>query len=255
VNMPMKPHLIYGLDTTTTIPFNPSATWDVLDIVITNDLASPVHPTSCSAMSLDHLPVLIDMTCPSFFHTTDCPDFRRIEWATFQVHLEDSILSYSELHNNRHVSLDIIWHYSSALAGTTLNSRPHDDPWSLIPACMHNKIHLKKQLRMQWKATRVPILKAEINALQRSVTHQRNGWRNDQWCMLLKSLEPEDQSLWVMTKLVMKVPTPSPPLVTSWRITLLDSKKAEALDESLESQFQPANDSFEPKLLRRLTWR
>jgi hypothetical protein len=115
-------YLIYGPDTTTTIPFNPSATHDVLDIVITKDLASPVHPTSCPAMSLDHLPVLINMKCPSFFHPSDCPDFRHIDWATFQACLEDSILSYPELHDNRHVSLKINWHYSSALAGSILNS-------------------------------------------------------------------------------------------------------------------------------------
>jgi hypothetical protein len=191
VNTPMKPRLIYGPDTTTTIPFNPSATCDVLDIVITKYLFSPVHPTSCSAMSWDYLPVLIDM-CPSFFHPPDHRDFRRIDWATFQGHLEDSILSYPELHDNRHVSLEIIWHYSSVLAGSTLNSRPCDDSRSLIPARIYNKIHLKKWLRMQWKAARVPTLKAEVNVLQRSVTHQRNSWRNDQWCMMLKSLEPED---------------------------------------------------------------
>ena len=60
----------YGPDTTTINAFNPSATCDVLDIVITKHLASPVHLTSCSAMSLDHLLVLINMTCPSFFHPT-----------------------------------------------------------------------------------------------------------------------------------------------------------------------------------------
>jgi len=75
------------------------------------------------------------------------------------------------------------------LAGSTPKSHPRDDPWPLILAHVHNKIHLKKRLRMQWKATGVPTLKAEVNGLQRSVTHQQNGWGNDQWCMMLKSLE------------------------------------------------------------------
>jgi endonuclease/exonuclease/phosphatase family metal-dependent hydrolase len=54
--------LIFGPDTPTTNPYNPSATPDVLDIVITKDLSSPVYPTSCSALSSGHLPVLIDMS-------------------------------------------------------------------------------------------------------------------------------------------------------------------------------------------------
>jgi hypothetical protein len=70
--------------------------------------------------------------------------------------------------------------------------------------------------------------------------------------MTLKSLEPQDQLLWMMTKPVMKIPTPSPPLVTLWHITLLDSKKAEALAESLESQFQPANDPSEPEVIEKV---
>jgi len=76
-----------------------------------------------------------------------------------------------------------------ALAGSTPKSHPRDDPWPLIPAHVYNKIHLTKQLRMQWKATGVPTLEAEVNGLQRPVIHQQNGWRNDQWCMMLKSLE------------------------------------------------------------------
>ena len=42
-----------------------------------------------------------------------------------------------------------------------------------------------------------------------------------------------------MTKRVMRVPTPSPPLVTLRGIALSDSEKAEALADSLEAQFQP----------------
>jgi endonuclease/exonuclease/phosphatase family metal-dependent hydrolase len=50
--------LIFGPDTPTTNPYNPLASLDVLDIVITKNLTSPVYLTSCSALSSDHLPVL-----------------------------------------------------------------------------------------------------------------------------------------------------------------------------------------------------
>jgi hypothetical protein len=64
------------------------------------------------------------------------------------------------------------------------------------------------------------------------VTHELNEWRNEQWGATLKSLDPEDHSLWKMTKRVMRVPTPSPPLVTQGGLALSDSEKAEALAES-----------------------
>jgi len=68
--------LIFGPDTPTTNPYNPLATTDVFDIVITKNLTSPVYLTSCSELSSDHLPVLIDTTCRSSFqHPPDRPDY------------------------------------------------------------------------------------------------------------------------------------------------------------------------------------
>ena len=84
--------LILGPDTPTTNPYTPLVTPDVLDIMITKNLTSLVYLTSCSALSSDHLPVLIDTTCRSSSqHPPDSPDFRRTEWANFQTDLEDQI--------------------------------------------------------------------------------------------------------------------------------------------------------------------
>jgi hypothetical protein len=44
-------------------------------------------------------------------------------------------------------------------------------------------------------------------------------------------------------------------LVTPWGIVLSDSEKAEALADSLETQFQPVTDPSARQLLRWLTWR
>ena len=87
--------------------------------------------------------------------------------------------------------------------------------------------------------SRDPALKTEVNRLQTSVTRRLNEWRNDQWSATLESLNPEDQSLWKMTKRVMRVPTPSPPFITTRGIALSDSEKSEALADSLQAQFQP----------------
>jgi len=92
--------LIFGPDSPTTNPYNHLVTPDVLDIVITKNLSFPVYLTSCSALSSDHLPVLIDTSCRSSFHNPpDRPDFRRTDWASFQAQLEELIPFDLELHN------------------------------------------------------------------------------------------------------------------------------------------------------------
>jgi hypothetical protein len=52
-----------------------------------------------------------------------------------------------------------------------------------------------------------------------------------------------------MTKRVMRVPTPSPPLQVPGGLALSDSEKAEALADSLEAQFQLVNDPSDPAVI------
>jgi hypothetical protein len=98
-----------------------------------------------------------------------------------------------------------------ALTTSTPKRRPRDYPRPPIPAGIQDEIRLKNRLRRQWQLTRDPILRVEVNRLQKSVTNRLNQWRNDQWSATLESLHPEDQSLWRMTKRAMRVSPPSPP--------------------------------------------
>jgi hypothetical protein len=66
---------------------------------------------------------------------------------------------------------------------------------------------------------------------------------------VLESLDSAEQSLWKLPKRVMRVPTPSSPLLVPGGLALSDSKKAEALADSLEAQFQPMNDPWSPAVI------
>ena len=230
----------------TTNPYNPSATSDVLDIAVTKGVPVQVYLTSCVALSSTHLPVLIDTACrPSFSHPPDRPNFRRTDWANFQTYLDDHNPFDAELQN--WMAIDTcIENFSAAvlqaLAASTPKCRPRDNPRPPIPAGIQDEIRLKYRLRRWWQVTRNPALKAEFNRQQRSVTRWLNEWRNDQWSAKLESLHPEDQSLWRMTKRVMRVPTPSAPWSPRGVIALSESEKAEALADNLETQFQPVTD-------------
>ena len=81
------------------------------------------------------------------------------------------------------------------------------------------------------------------------MSRRLNEWRNDQWSATLESLDPGDQSLWRMTKRLLRVPTPSPPLVKPGGIALSDSENAEALADNLEAQFQPVTDPSVPTVI------
>jgi len=52
-----------------------------------------------------------------------------------------------------------------------------------------------------------------------------------------------------MTKGMIRIPTSSPPLVTTWGLALSDSEKAEALADSLEAHCQPVKDPSVPAVI------
>jgi len=88
--------LIFRPDSPSTNPYNPLVSPVVLDVVITKKLSFLVYLTSCTALSSDHLPVLIETSCRSSFHNPpDRTDFRRTDWASFQTQLEELIPFHS----------------------------------------------------------------------------------------------------------------------------------------------------------------
>jgi hypothetical protein len=137
-----------------------------------------------------------------------------MDWAAFQACLDDR-LPWNPVVNDEEAIDKCVEELTSAIQEATAASaprrRPRADPRPPLPASIQNEIRLKNRLKRQWQVTRDPALKVQVNRLQRSVTYRLNEWRNEKWSDTMESLDSEDQSLWKMTKRVMRVPTPSPP--------------------------------------------
>jgi hypothetical protein len=86
--------------------YKPSVSPDVLHFIITRELHSPVYLASCSALSSDHLPVLIDTMCrSSVHHPPDRSDFRRPNWAIFKTHLVSETAFNPELRKGMAINM------------------------------------------------------------------------------------------------------------------------------------------------------
>jgi hypothetical protein len=81
-------------------------------------------------------------------------------------------------------------------------------------------------------------VQAVFPAIGKSINHL-----NNQWSYTLEGLDPEDQSLWKITRRVM-IPTPSPPCGHTRGTCSLTPRKPNPL-QSLEAQFQPVNYPLE----------
>jgi hypothetical protein len=115
-----------------------NATPDVLDTVIVKDFVQPVHLSVCSALSSDHLPILIDTICrTSFQNLLDRHDFPRMEWGAIQAWLEDRFLGNPEANGEGEVN-KCVEELTSVIQEATVASaskrRPHHDPRPPLPA-------------------------------------------------------------------------------------------------------------------------
>jgi hypothetical protein len=160
--------LSFGPVSPTIIPYNPSATPDVLDIIITRHLPFSVHLTSCSALSSDNLPVLIDtVSRSSFQYPRVRPDYRRTDWANFKAHLEAEILFSTQLHNDMAIDT-FVKNFSGAvvkaLAPSTPKRRPRGDPWVPITAGIQAEIRLKTGCGGNGRSPRTPLRKSRSTA-------------------------------------------------------------------------------------------
>ena len=161
--------LIFGPDTPTTNPYNPSATPDVLDIAVTKDVPFQVYLPSCYSLSSGHLQVLIDTALPtSFPRPPERPNFRRTEWAIFQTQVADRIPFDPESQTGMTIDTYVENFYGAvlqALAECIPQYRPRE-----THCLRYRPVFRTKRLRKRWQITREPALKDEVNSLQCSVT-------------------------------------------------------------------------------------
>ena len=237
----------------TTNPYNPSATTNVLIIVITKNLSFPVYLTSCSALSSDNLLVRIDNTCRPSFHQP--PD--RTDRANFQTHLEDLIPFDPEF--QKEVAFDtcvenLTGSDLNALAPSTRKRRPLDDPRPPIPAGIRSE-SLNNRLWRKMQNTRNLVPRTMFNRLHKSVTRRLNDWRNDNRSSTVKSLDPKDQSMWRVTKRVMRLPTPYSPCTPRGEKLTQILRKPKSVTTVWILRFSWWQIFRSRQLLKWLTWR
>jgi len=181
---------------------------------------------------------------------TNTPDLRT-DRPNFQACLEAGLKSSPDLQNEVAIYACVkepSSAISKALTGSARKYRPRVNEGPITGSYSRWNI-LKKRLRRQWQCTRDPALKAEVNRLRRSINNQLNGWKKDQWSNPLEILNPEDLPPWKLTRRAIRIPTPSPLLVTPLGLALSDFDKTAAITESLEAQFQPVNDPSVPVVI------
>ncbi|GFU45319.1 RNA-directed DNA polymerase from mobile element jockey [Trichonephila clavipes] len=168
-------------------------TCSILDIAFAKNLILE-DINSVNDLSSDHNPVLIDLalnnSLPKNLRTLKSTNWIKFQEIVFNSIPGNPIIDTNNIDNAINNFTGMITSAISATTVTKVISTPH----LRLPHRIRELIKIKNRFRKQWQLTRNPLLKREVNSLQRQIKTQISEHRNNSWHNLLTNLHPEDNS-------------------------------------------------------------
>nr|CAD7434834.1 unnamed protein product [Timema monikensis] len=239
-----------GPPTPTHFPFNPGYLPDVLDFVVSRGIRRRLVLKSLAELDSDHNPVLVNLgRAVSFIDPPEKPDLKRTDWDRFTNVLRERLgptptfRTAAEIDRGAEFITSAI---KGSLEASTPRHRPKRTPQASLPDSILRHVREKNRLRKAWQISRDPVDKANWSRKVHAVREMVREYRNSVWEDKIESLCVQDRSLWQMTRNLMRVPAPRPPIVSRNGVANSDQEKADALAEHLEAQFVPTDNPSDP---------
>lgn len=226
--------------------YRPGRQADILDVVLSKRLSTPVYQQADTALSSDHLPVLISLDTPVEEVTQSNKLIKgKVDWKAFSEIL-DSIAAVPGSINSvtgidsflTQLNLDI---YTALDQSTQQVSKSREPRFSnRVPKSILDLIKEKNRTRRLWQRYRTGDLKKKLNYLIHKLKKDLDAFTMNKYQEYLSELSPKDRSLWKATKHLLKKSTPIPTLTTQTSVLQTDKEKCDAFAESLERTFSPS---------------
>ncbi|GFS42582.1 putative RNA-directed DNA polymerase from transposon X-element [Trichonephila inaurata madagascariensis] len=211
----------------------------IIDFALTRNLHWHCQVESIAELSSDHNPILISFDTNARFafpkrHTST-------DWAAFRDHLSPAHFSFHPItaRTGEDVETQVADLTNKILFTHALSSKPVNARYSsYVSTEIRELIVERNRARKIWQFTRNPSDKRVLNNIHNRLRRKIKSFQNKIWEDDLRSLDPDDGSLWERSKELRKKKTPVYALNGPAGIANTDSDKAEVLACSLESQFQ-----------------
>ncbi|GFW28579.1 probable RNA-directed DNA polymerase from transposon X-element [Trichonephila clavipes] len=213
----------------------------IIDFALTRNLPWPSQVESIAELSSDHNPIMINLDTNTRFACHDGlgelpspPQLRPPYVSTNHRDVEKQSADLTTKILNAH-----------ARSSKPVKQHKHYYVSDEIKSLMKER----NRARKIWQHTRNPSDKRILNTLQNKIHRKVHAFQSKLWADDLRSLDPDDGSLWEMSEGLRKKKSPVYALNGRAGIAHTDSGKAEVLACSLESQFQDNNISSDTDYL------
>lgn len=208
----------------------------IIDLGLSKNIPHSITASTVNALSSDHIPVLfkIDILNP----ITATPS-KAINWLQFQNYLENNPLPFPTVNNS--VDLDLATekltnHINKATDHATFSFFKNNHSF-IPPPYIRQLIRNRNNIRRNFQFIRDPHLKTELNRLNRKIKAAFQNETQKSWNSFLKTITPEDNSIWILKKKLNKNFTVIPPLTSQGQTAYTDKQKADMLARTYALQF------------------
>ncbi|UYV61349.1 hypothetical protein LAZ67_1004502 [Cordylochernes scorpioides] len=214
--------------------YSPLGNPDFLDIAILRNIPWTSRIKTLDALSSDHLPVILELTCPKDeFTTRAC---RLTNWVHFQQDLISSTPPRVPLKTEANIDSavtilnDKIYNsYSKNTVISSSSSKQNPSTKALIKE--------KNKARKRWQATWDPAHRAIYLNLQGKVNKALKSDSTENWNQFIHKIESSPKDFWRKTKPVRKKTERISSLVTNGKTLLTDKEIGNELAEHFSNQF------------------
>ncbi|GFS54447.1 RNA-directed DNA polymerase from mobile element jockey [Trichonephila inaurata madagascariensis] len=151
---------------------------------------------SISELSSDHNPVLFEVSLDNFsspaLSTYSFPNwYKFLELLTNTLPGNRRISNPTDIENAIKNFNDC---YNSALSHSS-TFKCINKPLLSIPSFIRDKIKAKNRIRKAWQITKNPLLKSQLNKMQKDIKKDLNNHKNNKWNELLTEASPDVMTL------------------------------------------------------------
>ncbi|GFX63089.1 probable RNA-directed DNA polymerase from transposon X-element [Trichonephila clavipes] len=239
-------NLIDSTDTQIVAPTTPTRfghnSASIIDFALTRNIHWLSQVESIAELSSDHNPLIISFDTNRRFAFP-----RRIvttDWAAFRELLSPAHYTFQPITARTGEDVETqVADLTDAIINThTLSSKPIRGRNSYYVSEEIRQLMIERnRARKVWQFTRDPSDKRVLNNIQNRLHRKIKAFQNKIWEDELRALDPDDGSLWEMSKELRKKKSPVYALNGQGGIAHTDSDKAEVIACSLEKQFQENN--------------
>ncbi|UYV62896.1 hypothetical protein LAZ67_2002298 [Cordylochernes scorpioides] len=225
--------------------YSPLGNPDFLDIAILRNIPWTSRIKTLDALSSDHLPVILELTCPKDeFTTRAC---RLTNWVHFQQDLISSTPPRVPLKTEANIDSavtilnDKIYNrYSKNTVISSSSSKQNPSTKALIKE--------KNKDRKRWQATWDPAHRAIYLNLQGKVNKALKSDSTENWNQFIHKIESSPKDFWRKTKPIRKKTQRISNLVMNGKTLLTDKEIGNELAEHFSNQFSKEKEEDQPNI-------